>query len=129
MSALAGQRIVLTGAAQGLGRAVATALAAEGARLVLMDRDAAGLATLALPGEHQTLAVDLGGSGAVTTSTTGIANNVLGEIHHRGLGRMPQRKWLGLTTEESRKLMRLVKKTAKGSLILSESRATIKKRG
>lgn len=59
MSALGGQRIVLTGAAQGLGRAVATALAAEGARLVLMDRDAAGLASLALQGEHQTLAVDL----------------------------------------------------------------------
>ncbi len=58
---LAGQRIVLTGAAQGLGRAVAVALAAAGARLLLLDRDADGLASLAatLAGGHQSIAVDL----------------------------------------------------------------------
>jgi NAD(P)-dependent dehydrogenase (short-subunit alcohol dehydrogenase family) len=38
---------VVTGAASGLGRATAIALAAEGARLVLFDRDAEGLAETA----------------------------------------------------------------------------------
>ncbi|MEO1102294.1 MAG: SDR family oxidoreductase [Pseudomonadota bacterium] len=43
---VAGQTVVLTGAAQGLGAAIARAFAAEGARLVLIDRDADGLAAL-----------------------------------------------------------------------------------
>jgi NAD(P)-dependent dehydrogenase (short-subunit alcohol dehydrogenase family) len=40
----AGRVAVVTGAASGLGRAAAIGLAAEGARVVLFDRDAAGLA-------------------------------------------------------------------------------------
>ncbi|NCY26379.1 MAG: SDR family NAD(P)-dependent oxidoreductase, partial [Alphaproteobacteria bacterium] len=39
----AGRNGLVTGAASGLGREVARGLAAEGARLVLFDRDAAGL--------------------------------------------------------------------------------------
>lgn len=42
-----GQVGLVTGAASGLGRDVAQALAVEGARLVLMDRDAAGLHAVA----------------------------------------------------------------------------------
>ncbi len=42
-----GRAGLVTGAASGIGRDVALALAAEGARLVLMDRDAAGLAEVA----------------------------------------------------------------------------------
>ncbi|MBO1075881.1 SDR family NAD(P)-dependent oxidoreductase [Roseomonas marmotae] len=42
-----GQVAAVTGAASGLGRAVAEALAREGAKLVLFDRDAAGLDALA----------------------------------------------------------------------------------
>lgn len=38
------QRVVITGAAQGLGAAIARAFAARGAELVLLDVDAAGLA-------------------------------------------------------------------------------------
>ena len=41
---VAGQTVLLTGAAQGLGAAIARHLHAEGARLILMDRDEAGLA-------------------------------------------------------------------------------------
>jgi len=43
----AGRIAVVTGAASGLGRATARGLAAEGARVLLVDRDAAGLAATA----------------------------------------------------------------------------------
>lgn len=42
------QRILLTGAAGGIGREIALALASKGANLVLLDRDSLGLASLML---------------------------------------------------------------------------------
>lgn len=42
---LQGQRVIITGAAQGLGAAIARYFSERGARLVLMDYDGAGLAT------------------------------------------------------------------------------------
>ncbi|MET0360265.1 MAG: SDR family NAD(P)-dependent oxidoreductase [Sphingobium sp.] len=47
MTALAGACVVITGAASGIGRGAARAFAARGARIVLVDIDAQGLATLA----------------------------------------------------------------------------------
>lgn len=44
---LEGKRVLLTGAAGGIGRALAAAFAAQGAALILVDRDAAGLDVLA----------------------------------------------------------------------------------
>jgi short-subunit dehydrogenase len=44
---LSGTEIVLTGAASGIGAALALQLAAKGARLALVDRDAAGLEAIA----------------------------------------------------------------------------------
>lgn len=60
MPALEGQRVLVTGAAQGLGAAIARHLHARGARLILMDRDASGLAatTAACPGAASSV-VDL----------------------------------------------------------------------
>jgi short-subunit dehydrogenase len=58
-----GRRVLLTGATGGLGRAIAAALADEGATLLLSGRDPAALAELAaeLPGEgHAALPADLG---------------------------------------------------------------------
>ncbi len=46
MPALEGQTVLVTGAAQGLGAAIARHLHAGGARLILLDRDAAGLAAV-----------------------------------------------------------------------------------
>lgn len=54
MSRLAGRRIVIAGAASGIGKATAELFAREGAALGLLDLDGAGLQRLAaeLPGSH-----------------------------------------------------------------------------
>ena len=64
---LGGRTALLTGATGGLGRAIATALAARGARLILSSRKAEELVRLArsLPGGgHTTLVSDLAEQGA-----------------------------------------------------------------
>jgi len=64
---LAGKTALLTGATGGLGRAIAQALAAHGAKLALSGRKADALGALAaeLPGDgHNTLPADLGEPGA-----------------------------------------------------------------
>jgi short-subunit dehydrogenase len=64
---LGGKTALLTGATGGLGRAIATALAARGARLILSSRKAEDLVKLArsLPGSgHTTLVSDLADEGA-----------------------------------------------------------------
>ena len=64
---LGGRTALLTGATGGLGRAIATALAARGARLILSSRKAEELVKLArsLPGSgHTTLVSDLADEGA-----------------------------------------------------------------
>jgi NAD(P)-dependent dehydrogenase (short-subunit alcohol dehydrogenase family) len=73
-----GQTVLLTGAAQGLGAAIARYLHARGARLILMDRDAGGLAATvaACPGAEATV-VDL--SDAADTARA-IAEVVTGPI-------------------------------------------------
>lgn len=56
------QRVLVTGAAKGIGRAVAEAFAAEGAKLVLMDIDATGLdeAAAALKGTAGAIEISVG---------------------------------------------------------------------
>jgi short-subunit dehydrogenase len=64
---LAGATVLLTGATGGLGRAIATALAARDARLILSSRKGAELEALAagLPGQgHRALVSDLAEPGA-----------------------------------------------------------------
>jgi NAD(P)-dependent dehydrogenase (short-subunit alcohol dehydrogenase family) len=71
---LAGRRAAITGAASGIGRAIAVAFAAQGARLALLDQSADGLAQLAaeLPAEHAenplTACCDVSSGPAVTAA-------------------------------------------------------------
>lgn len=65
---LAGRHAVVTGAARGIGAAIARALAADGARLTLMGRRLEALQALAreLPGaEHAAVAVDVAEAASV----------------------------------------------------------------
>lgn len=62
--AIAGSRVVITGAAHGLGAALARAFAEAGARLVLMDRDAATLESVGAQTGALCLPVDLADSAA-----------------------------------------------------------------
>jgi NAD(P)-dependent dehydrogenase (short-subunit alcohol dehydrogenase family) len=78
-----GRRVMVTGAAAGIGRAVADALAEKGARLVLADRDVGGLekarAALAERGaEVATVALDV--TDAATIGPSVAAAVVLGKI-------------------------------------------------
>jgi dehydrogenase/reductase SDR family protein 7B len=60
---LSGKRVIVTGASRGIGRAIARAFAAEGARLVLSSRRPAELErvrrTCARPDEHAVVPLDL----------------------------------------------------------------------
>lgn len=57
---LDGKRVLVTGAASGIGEACARAFAAQGAHLVLADRDAAGVEAVAADIHGETIVVDLG---------------------------------------------------------------------
>jgi 3-hydroxybutyrate dehydrogenase len=90
MPALEEQTVLVTGAAQGLGAAIARHLHAGGARLILMDREASGLASVAAEcGGAVTAVVDL--ADAVETARA-IAATVRGPvdtlIHNAAILRM-----------------------------------------
>ena len=62
------KRAVVTGAAQGIGRAIAQRLAAEGARVAALDIDEAAAQAVwadAEPGRHLGFACDIANSGSV----------------------------------------------------------------
>ena len=67
MTSLAGKHAVVTGAAQGIGAAIAMSLAEQGASLTLIGRRVALLESLAarLPGRHAVVAMDVSDEAAV----------------------------------------------------------------
>ncbi|HWM33568.1 MAG TPA: SDR family oxidoreductase [Pseudolysinimonas sp.] len=80
--ALTGRRVIVSGAASGIGRACAHAFAAEGARVAVLDRDAAGVAGVVagLPGAIGTVA-DVTDGEALRSAVTGAAAE-LGGLDH-----------------------------------------------
>jgi short-subunit dehydrogenase len=91
---LAGKKALLTGATGGLGRAIAAALAARGAKLVLSGRKAEALEALAaeLPGEgHSTAPSDLAEPGAAEklAADVGAVDVLIANAGLPGTGRLP----------------------------------------
>ncbi len=92
---LAGQKALLTGATGGLGRAIAQALAARGAKLALSGRKVEALETLAaeLPGEgHRVLPSDLAEAGAAEKLAVeaGDVDVLVANAGLPGTGRLPE---------------------------------------
>jgi NAD(P)-dependent dehydrogenase (short-subunit alcohol dehydrogenase family) len=87
MRPLAEQRVVITGAAQGLGAALARAFAAGGADLVLMDVDGAGLDAVnaGLGGSATCLTVDLADAAATQAAIAAVPGPVDTLIHNAAI--------------------------------------------
>ncbi|HVY77299.1 MAG TPA: SDR family NAD(P)-dependent oxidoreductase [Solirubrobacterales bacterium] len=92
---VAGKTTLLTGATGGLGRAIAAALAARGAKLILSGRQAEALEALAaeLPGAgHRALAADLAeeGAGAKLVADAGEVDVLVANAGLPGSGRIDE---------------------------------------
>jgi short-subunit dehydrogenase len=91
---LAGRTALLTGATGGLGRAIASALAAKGAKLILSGRKAEALEAMAaeLPGDgHSTVPSDLAEPGAAEklAAEVGAVDILIANAGLPGTGRLP----------------------------------------
>jgi short-subunit dehydrogenase len=91
---LSGRSTLLTGATGGLGRAIAAAMAGQGAKLILSGRKAEALDAMAaeLPGEgHRTIAADLAEPGAAEklAAEAGEVDILLANAGLPGTGRLP----------------------------------------
>ncbi len=87
MPALADQRVLITGAGQGLGAAIARVFAGQGAELILMDVDGAGLAAAnnQIGGGATTITVDLANAGATAEAIAKIPGPVDTLIHNAAI--------------------------------------------
>ena len=87
MERLKGKRALITGAGAGIGRAIATAFASEGAEVIATDRDASALNGLAAHGAIETDLLDVSDTGAVLAVATRLGSidvlvNCAGIVHH-----------------------------------------------
>jgi NAD(P)-dependent dehydrogenase (short-subunit alcohol dehydrogenase family) len=100
MPALKGQRVVITGAAQGLGAAIARVFAGQGPDLVLMDVDANGLAVVndQIGGTAQLIPVDLADADATARAISAIPGPVATLIHNAAILRPEPLEQVSLTT-------------------------------
>lgn len=94
--------VLLTGAAQGLGAAIARYMAARGDRLILMDRDAAGLArTAALCPGATAITVDLADAEATARAVAAVTGPVDTLIHNAAILKVEPVEAVSLATFEA----------------------------
>ncbi|OAN79500.1 short-chain dehydrogenase [Jannaschia sp. EhC01] len=100
MPALKGQRVLITGAGQGLGAALARVFAAQGAGLVLMDVDAAGLAAVnnQIGGKAMLMTVDLADAGATQSAIAALPGPVDTLVHNAAILRPEPLEGVSLAT-------------------------------
>jgi NAD(P)-dependent dehydrogenase (short-subunit alcohol dehydrogenase family) len=85
---LAGRKVLVTGAASGIGRAIARLFAAEGAAVALLDRDADGLAAASAEASGTSIICDLMDSAAIAPSVDHAARalgGIDGVVHSAGV--------------------------------------------
>lgn len=100
MPALSDQRVVITGAGQGLGAAIARVFAGQGADLVLMDVDAAGLQAVndQIGRAATTITVDLADAEATAQAIAAIPGPVDTLIHNAAILRPEPLEAVSLAT-------------------------------
>lgn len=86
MSGVAGLTILVTGAAGGIGAAVAARLASEGAHLVLADLDAAGAQTRAAEIGGRGIGIDVADEASVEAAFALAGTELHGLVHCAGIG-------------------------------------------
>ncbi|GAA4845799.1 SDR family NAD(P)-dependent oxidoreductase [Saccharopolyspora rosea] len=86
MARLTGKTALITGGSEGIGLAIATAFAREGANLVLLARDRRKLDALTLP-NTRTVAVDLNDEDALVAAVGSLDVDVL--VNNVGVSHMP----------------------------------------
>jgi NAD(P)-dependent dehydrogenase (short-subunit alcohol dehydrogenase family) len=101
MARFAGKRVIVTGAARGIGRAIAAGFAAEGATVLAVDIDGSRLEARELPEGMHTLVADLGESDQAR-AIIGHAIRVLGgvDVLVNNAAVMPSRPILDIDEEE-----------------------------
>ena len=96
MPALAGQRVIVTGAAQGLGAGIARHFAAAGAEVIAMDRDRPAWEALGLPGPF--LEADLADAAQTEAAIARIGGPVDTLIHNAAILRPEPLEAVSLAT-------------------------------
>jgi NAD(P)-dependent dehydrogenase (short-subunit alcohol dehydrogenase family) len=105
---LKGRRVVVTGGASGIGQATAERFVAEGARVVVLDRDAQRLAAVRdeIPGLAGTLEADVADRGSVEAAFVALDAMVGGvDVLVANAGISIRHRFLDITPDEWRQVM------------------------
>jgi NAD(P)-dependent dehydrogenase (short-subunit alcohol dehydrogenase family) len=105
---LKGRRVVVTGGASGIGQATAERFVAEGARVVVLDRDARRLAAIRdeIPGLAGTLEADVADRGSVEAAFVALDAMVGGvDVLVANAGISIRHRFLDITPDEWRQVM------------------------